>query len=211
VSTTARKPRSRAAPPRRTQAERREGTIRKLLDAATDTLIDVGYAGATVQAICARAGVSQGGLFRHFPTREALIAAVGADVGRSILADFRAKFDASRKKEEPLALAIRLLREQCRSRPNQAWYELAMAARTNETLRRALEPVALQYYADIEALAREVSPELALRFGKDFSLMVQTVIAIFDGERLHGFVVGDDRTGDRRLDLVEAFIRTLAR
>ena len=32
---------------RRTQEERREGTIRKLLDAATDTLVDVGYAGAS--------------------------------------------------------------------------------------------------------------------------------------------------------------------
>jgi AcrR family transcriptional regulator len=199
------------APKRRTQAERREGTIRKLLDAATDTLIEVGYAGATVQAICARAGVSQGGLFRHFPTREALIAAVGADVGRAILADFRAEFDAQRKREDPLPLAIRLLRAQCGSRPNQAWYELAMAARTNETLRRALAPVAVQYYADIEALAREVAPELALRFGADFPLMVQTVIAIFDGEQLHGFVVGDAAASERRVELVEAFVRTLAR
>jgi AcrR family transcriptional regulator len=196
--------------PRRTQVERREGTIRKLLDAAADTLIEVGYSGATVQAICARAGVSQGGLFRHFPTREALIAAVGADVGAFLIADFRAKFEAHRKKEEPLSLAIRLLREQCRSRPNQAWYELAMAARTNETLRAALAPVATRYYADIEALARDVAPELALRFGKDFSLLVQTVIAVFDGESLHRFVIDDDGSADRRLELVHTFVRSLA-
>ena len=38
-----------------TQEERREATIRKLLDAATEALIEVGYAGASVQEVCARA------------------------------------------------------------------------------------------------------------------------------------------------------------
>ena len=54
---------------RRTQQERREGTIRKLLDAAAETLIEVGYSEASVQRICARAEVSQGALFRHFASR----------------------------------------------------------------------------------------------------------------------------------------------
>ena len=35
--------------------------------------------------------------------------------------------------------AMRLVRETCRSRLNQAWYELAMAARTNDGLREGLQ------------------------------------------------------------------------
>src|SRR4051794_17665171 len=81
-------------PPRRTQQERREGTIRKLLFAATETLIEVGYAEASVQRICARAGVSQGALFRHFPSREALMVAASADVGNRLLLQYREEFEA---------------------------------------------------------------------------------------------------------------------
>ena len=97
---------------RRTQEERREGTIRKLLDAATEALIEVGYAGASVQEICERAGVSQGGLFRHFATREALMVAVGEDVGQQTLRPVSAR--ASRRcatGEDPLVLAMRLVRD----------------------------------------------------------------------------------------------------
>ncbi|HEX8953487.1 MAG TPA: helix-turn-helix domain-containing protein, partial [Polyangia bacterium] len=65
--------------PRRTQGERKESTMRKLVDAATEAIIDVGYAEASVQEVCTRAGVSTGGLFRHFASREALMVAVGED------------------------------------------------------------------------------------------------------------------------------------
>src|SRR4051812_39251191 len=127
-------------PKRRTQLERRTETTRKLLDAATDTLIETGYAGASIQAICERANVSQGGLFRHFATRETLMLAVGEDVADRILATYAKKFESLKDREQPLLLAMRLVREQCRSRLNQAWYELALASRTNVSLRRALIP-----------------------------------------------------------------------
>jgi len=74
---------------RRTQQSRRERTIRKILDAATHTLIEAGYAGASMQAVAVRAEVSQGGLFRHLPTRQALMVAVGEDVGKKLLFRFR--------------------------------------------------------------------------------------------------------------------------
>jgi AcrR family transcriptional regulator len=192
---------------RRTQADRREGTIRKLLDAGCDALIDVGYAGASVQEICARAGVSHGGLFRHFATREALLVAVAADVGRQLLAQYRKKFEALREHEEPLALALRLVRETCRSRLNQAWYELAIAARTSASLRRALAPLAASYYAAIGELARELMPELAAALGAQFDVLVDTMVSVFDGESLHRFMLKKPAVEDARIDLLVALTR----
>ena len=192
--------------PRRTQEERREGTIRKLLDAAIAALVDVGYAEASVQVICARAGVSQGALFRHFPTREALMVAVAADVGKKTLASYRREFDALRGNGEPVTVALRLVRSHARSRPNQAWYELAVAARTHEKLRRALEPMALAYYAGIEAMARQLLPEVAARAGAAFPLLVETVLAVFDGESMHRFVVPGTKADDARIQLLAAFV-----
>jgi AcrR family transcriptional regulator len=197
---------------RRTQEERREETTRKLLDAATDVLIDLGYAGASVQQVSARAGVSQGGLFRHYPTREALMVAVGEDVGRKLLDEYRRKFEALRKgPEAPLVLALRLVREQCRSRLNQAWYELAVASRTSPSLRKALQPIALRYYADVERLARQLLPELAVQTGELFPVLVTTILAFFDGETVHRFVVKAPTLEAARFELLRAFTETLTR
>ncbi len=187
---------------RRTQRERREATIRKLLDAATETLVEVGYAEASVQRICDRAGVSQGALFRQFATREQLMVAVGTDVGNRILTGYQKRFGALRRRERDLTATLRLVRETCRSRLNQAWYELQLACRTNDQLRKALEPTARRYFSDITQLARELVPEVALALGPAFVLVVTSVIALLDGETTHRFIVKDRALEDARLALL---------
>jgi AcrR family transcriptional regulator len=191
---------SHTAPaPRRTQRERRETTIRKLLDAATDTLIEVGYAEASVQRICDNAGVSQGALFRHFATREELMVAVGADVGARILEQYKGQFAKAAKRDSDVEAALRLVRDACRSRLNQAWYELEVAARTNPNLRKALEPVLRRYFTDITALARELLPDVAQTLGPAFDMLVTSVIMMFDGETTHRFLIKDAAVEDARL------------
>jgi AcrR family transcriptional regulator len=196
---------------RRTQQERREGTIRKLLDAATDTLIELGYAEASVQRICTRAELSQGALFRHFATREALMVAVGEDVGARLLDRYKKKFVAMPNAANDVPAAMRLVRDACRSRLNQAWYELAIAARTNENLRKALDPVARRYYADIAQLARELLPDLANGLGPAFDVLVATVIATFDGETMHRFIAKEPALEDARFELLAGALQHFAR
>jgi AcrR family transcriptional regulator len=194
---------------RRTQEQRREATVRKLLDAATDALIEVGYAEASTQEVCRRAEVSTGGLFRHFPTREALMVAVGEDVGRQLLEDYRERFEAVRDERDPLEVALRLVRESCRSRLNQAWYELAMAARTNKRLQKAMGPLAERYFDDISALARELLPDLAHALGDYFPVMVSTIIAMFDGEVVHRFMLKKPIVEEARVQLLLMITREL--
>lgn len=196
---------------RRTQQERREGTIRKLLDAATETLIELGYAEASVQRICTRAELSQGALFRHFATREALMVAVGEDVGAKLLDRYKRKFTALPKGGNDVPAAMRLVRDACRSRLNQGWYELELAARTNENLRKALEPVARRYYADIAEAARELLPDLSAKLGDSFDVLVATVIAVFDGETMHRFVVKEPSLEDARFELLAGALYQFAR
>lgn len=194
--------------PRRTQQERRESTIRKLLDAATDTLIDIGYAEASVQQICERAGMSQGALFRHFATREDLMVAVGTDVGARVLASYEARFAAAPRAGD-VETALRLLREACRSRINQAWYELQVAARTRPALRDALAPVLRRYFADIAALAQRLLPDVAAALGATFELVVTSAIMLFDGETTHRFLVEDPALDDARLAALVSAITQL--
>lgn len=188
--------------PRRTQEQRRTETIGKLLDAATEALIELGYGGASVQEICRRAGVSQGGLFRHFPTREALMVAAGERIGERLLERYRREFEALSREEEPVLVALRLVREHCRSRINQAWFELECASRSSPTLRQALKPSALRYHQSIEALARALLPDLAGSLGEAFPVLVDTIISLYDGDTLHRFVAKRPGLDDARTALL---------
>ncbi|MBN3785331.1 TetR/AcrR family transcriptional regulator [Burkholderia sp. Ac-20353] len=60
---------------RRTQAERREETRARILEAAVSELMNKGYAGFRVEQVAATANVSRGAQTHHFPTKEALVLA----------------------------------------------------------------------------------------------------------------------------------------
>ncbi|NYE37407.1 AcrR family transcriptional regulator [Nocardioides cavernae] len=127
-------------PSRRTQAERREGTITALLDATVRCLAERGYAATSTAAVCAEAGVSQGALFRHFPTRQALLVATAKHVATRNVAQFRATVAQGVDTVEDVAVVLTHLRGVVLSPANQTWRELLVAARADADLRAALHP-----------------------------------------------------------------------
>ncbi|MGH9186161.1 MAG: TetR/AcrR family transcriptional regulator [Acidimicrobiales bacterium] len=63
---------------RRPGRPRDAGTERVILDAAVAILGEVGFAGLTVDAVAARAGVGKATIYRRWPSKEALLMAVAA-------------------------------------------------------------------------------------------------------------------------------------
>ncbi|HVY48763.1 MAG TPA: TetR/AcrR family transcriptional regulator [Minicystis sp.] len=195
-------------PARRTQEERRALTIERLIEATIASVQEVGYARTTVKEICSRAGLSHGALFRFFPRVVDLIVAAGEEIGRRQIADFEARFAATRADGEPLAVALRLVRETCRSRTNAVFYELLVAARTDRELRAALRPWTARYFEAIHAGARKLPgadafpPEI-------FEVLVFTVLRAFDGEALTRVILPQPKAEERRLELLLAFLETL--
>ena len=62
-----------------------------ILDAAVELLAEQGYAGCSVAAVAARAGVATGSVYRHFPGKAQLVAELfGTVVGREVEAVERA-------------------------------------------------------------------------------------------------------------------------
>jgi AcrR family transcriptional regulator len=57
-----------------------EQVRRALLDCAERIAVKEGLAGVTVQAVANAAGVTKGGLFHHFPSKQALLEGVFADM-----------------------------------------------------------------------------------------------------------------------------------
>lgn len=195
-----------AATPRRTQAERREQTIGRVIDATISALCELGYTRTSVTEIGARSGVSQGGIFRHFDTRLDIVVAAAAEVARRQLSRFGnlvAQTDGS------LRAILELTRAAARAPINSAWHELLSAARTDADLRARLEEMITSYYAEIIALAR-TQPSLAGVPAELLEPLVLMVIHAFDGEALAAVVHPAPQLDAVTLDLLEAMLATLA-
>ena len=59
-----------------TRAERRDQQIQRILEAAQACFVRSGFQGASMQEICAECGMSPGALYRYFPSKEAIVAAI---------------------------------------------------------------------------------------------------------------------------------------
>ena len=66
-----------------------------LLRAATRVLAQRGYAASGMDEIARAAETSKGGLYFHFPTKQALLAAVVSRAGGLLLQRVRARMDAA--------------------------------------------------------------------------------------------------------------------
>src|ERR1700761_690701 len=102
----------------RTQQERREQTVGRLLEACIATIIEVGYARASAAVITKRAGVSVGALFRHFATMGDFMAATASEVLRRQLESFTKRVAEIPADRPALEAALAILRDLTSSPPN---------------------------------------------------------------------------------------------
>lgn len=144
----------------RTQQQRRDETRRALLDAAVESLIEVGFARTTTLEVQRRADVSRGALLHHFPSKaELLVAAVAhlAEMRARELKQLSSQLPEGRARTD----AVLGLLWQCFS---GAFFQVAMelraAARTDPELRPVL--------ANAEKVLRDgIIAQARTLFGKD--------------------------------------------
>ena len=79
----------------RTRAERRDQQIQRILDAAQACFVRSGFQGASMQQICSECGMSPGALYRYFPSKEAIVAAICAADREDDMTCFGALRDAT--------------------------------------------------------------------------------------------------------------------
>lgn len=138
----------------RTQQQRREETVARLLDASIATIVEVGYARASAAVITKRADVSVGALFRHFETMGDFMAATAYEVLRRQLESFTKQVAEIPADGPALEAVLEILRDITGNPTNAVMYELMIAARTDEKLRATLQHVLTEYGAKIFEAAR---------------------------------------------------------
>lgn len=145
----------------RTQEERRTETRRAILAAAIDALVEVGYARATTTEIAARAGVSQGALFKHFATKADLVAAAAEQLFVDLIARFESALAERKPDEAPAVAAVRRLWEVFCEPRLRAVYLLFAEAPADDALRDSLRPVVQHHEAQMLTLATSLFPDIA--------------------------------------------------
>ena len=185
----------------RTQQQRREETVGRLLDACIDTIIDVGYARASAAVITKRAGVSVGALFRHFETMGDFMAATASEVLRRQL-EWITKQVAEIPPEAPgLETVLMILRDITSGPRNAVLYELLIAARTDAKLKATLQDE-LGDYADKIIEAARTLPG-AEQFPQDkFPVIVGLLANVFDGAAVVQGIVPVPELDEHRIPML---------
>lgn len=94
------------AKPRRRQAERRETTRARILDASLVLLRKHGCSGLRTLDVAAAAGVSQGAQFHHFPTKRDLIVATIDYANQKLLLASRKRAESRVARGDPITRVI---------------------------------------------------------------------------------------------------------
>ncbi len=180
-----------AAPaPRRTQQERRDDTQRRLLNATLSCLQELGYARTTTTEIVREAGVSQGALFKHYPTKAALLSAAVEHLFAELVSGYQHAFAALPKGQATADAAFELLWTVFTGPRLTVAFELYMVARTDRELQQALEPVVRTHRETLVTLARELFPEAAAAI-PDFAAWVDLLMCAMEGIVVERYGAGD--------------------
>jgi AcrR family transcriptional regulator len=175
-------PAAEAAPrARRTQQERRDATRLKLLDATLECLVELGYARTTTVEIAQRTGISQGALFKHFPTKAGLLGAAVEHLFPRLIAEYRAGLEApSVPGEDRVALVIERLWSIYQRPELLAAVELYVAARTDLELASALSAVDPPHRRHLHRVAHELFPDVAATH-PDFDAIIELILNAVQG------------------------------
>lgn len=184
--------------PRPPRQARSIATRRRLIEAAIERLIEQGFASTTTAHICQQAGVSQGALFKHFPTKAALWVASVEELFAGLVESFRVAFAEIESEEDRVGASVRLLDRTFREPRLHAAFDLYLVARHDRVLREALEPVVLAYKESLRDEVRRLFPEAA-EANPEFDAFIDVLLAALQGRALGALAAPDARADVREL------------
>lgn len=132
------------------RADRKAQTRRQILAAAREVVTEEGWAGANVVDVARRAGVANGSLYRHFPSKAELCAEVFREVAGHEVEHLRAVLSGHGAPAERLARGVEEFVARARAVPTLAYALMA----------EPVDPVVERARIDNKAAYRAVFAEL---------------------------------------------------
>ncbi|MCG8592592.1 MAG: TetR/AcrR family transcriptional regulator [Proteobacteria bacterium] len=124
----AKRPRTRPRA-RRTQEERSAATRTKVVLAATECVAELGFRGATMSAIAARAGVTWGAMQHQFGDKDAILDAVL----ETVITDFETHLSGLREAEPEPRARVRAFMRRCQQLLHRPGYRALFEIQSNRS------------------------------------------------------------------------------
>jgi AcrR family transcriptional regulator len=185
-------------------------TRSRLLQAAAAVMADKGYAGATLDEIASRAGLTKGAIYWSYASKTELFLDLVDHRANADWSRVMGFVDASLKEDRPAAALRRLLVLVLqRSHADRDWPRLYL-----EFLAQAREPAVLarlqryqrQGLASIAAIVARLQQAGAIRADRDPARMARLVAALFDGIVVGHLLEGDTVSPDAVAEDIAALL-----
>ncbi|MEK7265748.1 MAG: helix-turn-helix domain-containing protein, partial [Pseudomonadota bacterium] len=169
-------------------------------DAATAHLAEFGYHRTSVGKIAERAGVSQGALQHHYPTKDDLVAAIADCIlTRSVKWFSIARLELARGPDAFAEVVRRSWREQFCSDDYAAILEILIASRTHPALLSRIAPALARWRSRIDAEIAELLPSTQ-RTAQELDAILSISRAMMTGLLVHDQLLKDDAHIDFVID-----------
>lgn len=185
------------------QQEKSEATRRRICEGAAQCLFAHGYHGASIKQIVDYAGVSQGALQHHFPSKDDLVEATAEFLLNRSLKWFAIVKDQLAIDHDAFSDVIRRSwREQFTTDEYGALLEVMTAARTDVTLRARIAPKLDNWRTSIESELRDILHPFA-GSAENLTALLNISICMMTGLLVHEGLLGDE---DRMNMMLEQWI-----
>jgi AcrR family transcriptional regulator len=144
------------------QAQKSAMTRDKILDAAIDCFIKLGYTNVTTAKVASTAGVSRGAMLHHFPSKTELIQAAIEYLHDKLLVDFSSrvkKIAGTTPGKEHRRKGLEAYWDHLTSDLFMAYHELCVAGRTDPELRAILEKSTIEFDQHVRESTTELFSE----------------------------------------------------
>lgn len=156
------------------QQDRSRATRRRLLDAAVEELLEVGYARFTAQGVARRAGVSRGALQNHYPSKTLLVADGVRHLGSLQTVELRETLARTPRGPLRIRTALDIIYEQYSSGRFAAILEISLAARHDPDLQVIISGEEQAISDELNAVLGDIvgdahAPGVSIRWGTTLS------------------------------------------
>lgn len=167
------------------QAVQHSSPRQRIIDAAVACFARAGFHGASMQEICAEAGMSPGALYRYFPSKVAIIAAIAGAERAQHAAFFERMAEADDPVEALAGIGIDLL-EQMLAEPSAALCaETTAEAMRNPDIRAMFDRNIREARAAVVAALRRGQARGVVDPALDVETACQLIMAMGDGLCMH--------------------------
>lgn len=167
----------------------------RLVRSVVEILGEDGLGGVKTAAVAKRAGVSQGALFRHFPTKAELLEAALVRLLDDLFLRFTAAFVSAGQGDDLLRDGLRELWVVYTDPTLYGAFELFLAARTDPELRARTGPVLAAHAQRELDIARLIFPDAAATHPR-FDAVVISLLSTLQGMALSLAAIHPDLLGE---------------